>query len=87
MRVLMLSGLVLALLGLAGCTPPPVLIAQGFSGDRVIRYTIQNVGGGDGDTGNLYDLSVRLCNQGEDSSDQNCKDTVILKNVYPGSVY
>lgn len=87
MRTIIFVGSLFALLGAAGCTPPPVLIAQGFSADRVIRYTIQNVGGGDGDTGNLYDLSVRLCNQGDDASDQNCKDSVILKNVYPGSVY
>lgn len=72
---------------LAGCTPPPVLIAQGFTGDRVVRYTIRNVGAGTDDTGNLYDLSVRLCNQSDDGSDQNCQDTLILQNVYPGSVY
>ena len=43
MRTFIFASLLLALLGAAGCTPPPVLIAQGFSGDRVIRYTIQNV--------------------------------------------
>jgi hypothetical protein len=87
MRIIILATSILGLLAIAGCTPPPVLIAQGFSGDRVIRYTIQNVGGGDGDSGNLYDLSVKLCNQADDASDQNCKDTVVLQNVYPGSVY
>jgi hypothetical protein len=90
MRIIILATLILGLLGLlglTGCTPPPVLIAQGFSGDRVIRYTIQNVGAGNDDTGNLYDLSVKLCNQADDASDQNCKDTVVLQNVYPGSVY
>ena len=87
MRTIIYVSLLLGLLGVAGCTPPPVLIAQGFSGDRVIRYTIQNVGTGNDDTGNLYDLSVKLCNQADYASDQNCKYTVVLENVYPGSVY
>ena len=87
MRIMILASLLYGLLAVSGCTPPPVLIAQGFSGDRVIRYTIQNVGEGDSESGNLYDLSVKLCNQADDASDQNCKDTVVLKNVYPGSVY
>ena len=87
MRTIIYVSLLLGLLGVAGCTPPPVLIAQGFSGDRVIRYTIQNVGQGNDDSGKLYDMSVKLCNQADDASDQNCKDTVVLENVYPGSVY
>ncbi|HEX7481555.1 MAG TPA: hypothetical protein VF331_27370 [Polyangiales bacterium] len=86
----MTLGLLLGLLLLAltaGCTPPPVLIAQGFAGERVVRYTIQKNPQGDKETGQLYDLRVRLCNQGEDASDSNCQDTMLLENVKPQSVY
>jgi hypothetical protein len=81
-------GLGLLLLALAaGCTPPQVLIAQGFAGERVVRYTIQQNAEGTKDTGTLYDLRVRLCNQGNDGADSNCQDTMLLQNVKPQSVY
>ncbi len=80
-------GLVVGLFLVCGCAPQQVLIAQGFAGERVVRYTIQKNAQGDEKSGDLFDLRVRLCNQGDDGSDSNCQDTVVLENVKPQSVY
>jgi hypothetical protein len=84
---IILSGIWFALVSTLGCTPPQILVAQGFAGDRVVRYTIQQVPQAGDDDKNLFDLRVRLCNQGEDASDQDCKDSMLLQNVAPESVY
>lgn len=76
--------MLLALCG--GCAPPQIVVAQGFAGQHVVRYTIQNSGQTQNDEA-LFNLGARICTQGEDGSDQNCKDSLLLENVKPRSIY
>ncbi|MBI4820601.1 MAG: hypothetical protein HY791_30330 [Deltaproteobacteria bacterium] len=81
-----------ALLGFAvaasGCvTSPNVLIGQGLVGERVVRFAIQPTGQGTQETGQLFNLLMRMCNANDNGTTSECKDTMLLENVMPRSVY
>ena len=62
----------IVLLGLAlasGSATPQVLIAQGFAGERAVRYTIRKSGQSTKESGDLFNLCVRLCDHNNDGSD------------------
>ena len=73
---------------LTACGPPPkVLIADDFMGaSKVSKFYIQQ-------SGNvvkkvvLYNLFLRVCDTAPDGAQSNCKDTVVLRDVNPRSVY
>jgi len=71
----------------AGCAPPKVLVAHSYAtSDKSIEALLQRSGetAGTGQArSNLFNVFMRVCNQGADNTQSNCKDTVILDNVKP----
>jgi hypothetical protein len=82
MRCLLLASFVLLA---AGCAPPKILVAHAYaSSDKTLETIVQRSGesvGSGAKKNNLLDVYMRVCNQGVDNSQSNCKDTVILENV------
>jgi hypothetical protein len=71
-----------------GCSvTPPRVVAQGYVGDRVVRYSWEPTGERGDEAGRLYALKVRICNQRSDGAETNCMESVILENVQPLSAY
>ena len=71
-----------------GCsTPAAQLFAEGYVGDRVVRYIWQPTGARGDEAGRLYSLRVRICYQRPDGTETNCTQTVILENVQPLGSY
>ncbi len=82
----------LSLLALAGvaCGPPPkILTQQTFIGpDKVYQERIQSTGKEDPSTKRmLFNFSANICDAAENGTAQNCKETTILENVYPESIF
>ncbi|MBI2374041.1 MAG: hypothetical protein HYV07_08585 [Deltaproteobacteria bacterium] len=76
-----------ALAGTGCVTSPNVLIGQGFVSERVVRFAIQPTGQGTQETGALFNLLMRMCNASDNGTTDQCKDTLLLENVMPRSVY
>ncbi len=71
--------LVTAALGFTACPPPNVLTSNTFLGNAKLTksYVTQR-----GDDQKLFDYSVRVCDlKGDDATQTNCKDTVIIERV------
>ncbi len=84
--------LFVALLALAGvaCGPPPkILTQQTFIGpDKVYQERIQTTGKTDPSTKRLlYNFTVNICDVAENGATTNCKETLLLENVYPESIF
>jgi hypothetical protein len=62
---------------------PPRVVAQGYVGERIVRYSWEPSGQRGDEAGRLYALKVRICNQRRDGAETNCMETVILENVQP----
>ncbi len=72
----------------AGCArPTQILVSQRYAGERVVRYTIEPTGQSTEKTGQLFNLRVRLCGVENAGNDTACKDSMVLENVQPRSVY
>lgn len=69
------------------CAPPPkVMTSHQYLGEtRSAKTLIQQSGQGN-DDGQLYNYFLRVCDLNT-SSEQQCKDSLILENVTPRSVY
>jgi hypothetical protein len=82
-----LAALVLASLFAAGCAIPTVekkyLTRHEFYGEHSVKYIhhynsdFDKAEGVDTD----YSLDMRVCDVDEESTEQNCKETIILKSV------
>lgn len=75
---------------LAGCAgPTQVLINQKYASGRVVRYTIEPSGESTEDSGQLFNMRVRLCDLASDGStaESRCQDSMVIENVQPRSVY
>jgi len=83
-RVFPFIALLTAVGGCAG--PTQVLVSQRYTGERVVRYTIEPTGQSTEKSGQLYNLRVRLCGV-DGASDKQCQDSMVLENVQPRSVY
>jgi hypothetical protein len=72
----------LAVCTTAACGPPPrVLIDQQFVGEkRVARVFMQR-------NGDVFDQHLRICTIGQSGQESDCKDSLILDKVIPGSLY
>ncbi len=71
----------------SGCAgPTQVLVSQRYAGERVVRYTIEPTGQATKDSGQLFNLRVRVCGV-EGGTDSRCQDSMVLENVQPRSVY
>jgi hypothetical protein len=77
-----------ALCGVACGPPPKVLTQQTFIGpDKIYQERIQNTGQTDPSTKRaLFDFSVNICDVAETGT-SNCKETKVLENVDPVSIY
>lgn len=76
-----LAGLGLGALLATGCVAPKVMVDQAFMGDQhTIKMIMQKNAAG------TFDQSLRVCNI-EKGAETKCKDTVVLENVTPGSLY
>ncbi len=78
----------IALCGVACGPPPKVLTQQTFIGpDKVNQERIQSTGQNDPSTGRaLFNFSVNICDVAETGA-SNCKETKVLENVDPVSIY
>ncbi|HZF52431.1 MAG TPA: hypothetical protein VE093_27440 [Polyangiaceae bacterium] len=78
----------IALCGVACGPPPKVLTQQTFIGpDKVYQERIQNTGQTDPSTKrSLFNFSVNVCDVAETGA-SNCKETMVLENVDPESIY
>ncbi|HVJ88546.1 MAG TPA: hypothetical protein VM580_02005 [Labilithrix sp.] len=72
-----------------GCSPPPkVLVGHNFAGsDKSVKVMLQDSGQVDkANNRRLFNVFVRMCDVTA-NSEASCKDTQVLDNVVPGSVY
>jgi hypothetical protein len=80
----------LAALVLPACAPPPkVLVASSFNGsDKTSKIILQESGQIDTSTKKkLFNVFVRICDIDAKNMETACKDTVVVQDVAPGSVY
>jgi hypothetical protein len=87
MRYILLA---LCALAAAACAPPKILVDHSYATtDKSLEILIQRSGEAV-NTGqqktNLFNVFMRVCNQGADNSQASCKDSVILENVDPKSL-
>jgi hypothetical protein len=87
MRYLLLASFAIVA---AGCAPPKILVDHSYATtDKSLEILIQRSGEavatGQKNT-NLFNVFMRVCNQGADNTQANCKDSVILENVDPKSL-
>lgn len=88
MSTLKISLFILASSLFSGCFgPTQVLVSQRYAGSRVVRYTIEPTGQATKDSGQLFNLRVRLCGVERSGADSGCQDSMLLENVQPRSVY
>lgn len=72
-----------------GCAPPPkVLVGHTFAGqDKSVKVMLQDAGQTNkASNGKLFNVFVRMCDVTKEA-ESSCKDTQVLENVVPGSVY
>ena len=88
-RFLFIAG-ILAAATLPACVlPPKVLVSHSYRGEEKTSKTLlMNSGQIDPSTKqHLFDVFVRLCDIDPQGNETACKDTKVLNNVVPGSVY
>jgi hypothetical protein len=80
-------GLGVILASAVACAPPPkVMTSHQYLGEaRSAKTLIQQSGKGT-DDGQLYNYFLRVCDLNT-STEKQCKDSLILENVTPRSVY
>ena len=84
------AGLLAVAAALSGCaSPQKVLVANAFSGeDKTSKLLILDSGAVDPSTKKrLFNVYVRMCDLDAKNNEAACKDTVVLDNVVPGTVY
>lgn len=91
MKKLALIGLPVVLLALIeGCGPPPrILTSQDFLGEAKVFDEIMQASGQQDPSSKqqLFNFSVRVCTVEANATGSNCKDTPVLDNVDPRSIY
>jgi len=90
--LLMIVAAVVVALFAASCTPPKVLTSYGFRSETKTGKTFMQRSGASADTGgkqatNLFNVFVRICDLDASNNETNCKDTLVLENVNPRTVY
>ncbi|MBL9039340.1 MAG: hypothetical protein JNG84_12550 [Archangium sp.] len=69
----------------AGCGPTKMLVGDGFVGPRGEKTILLPVGGDKKQA--LYNYILRICDIDNNGVESNCKDTTVLANVMPQSIY
>jgi hypothetical protein len=84
MRIFTCAPFAVALSTLAACAPPKVMIDHAFvDEDKAAKaYIVRS-----SEKAQLFDLSVRVCDIQANNTESGCKDTKVLSNVVPGSIY
>ncbi len=76
---------------LGGCAtvPPKILISQAFQGDdKNLRTLMQDSGKKNEATkSRLFNVWVSVCDVSEASAEAACKESKVLDDVVPGSLY
>lgn len=86
-RTLIIAG-ALGLTTLGACVPPKILVTNSFLGDnKVSKFYIQQ-SGKVAQKQTLYNFGLRVCDMApQDGAQSNCKDTTVLEDVFPQSIY
>jgi hypothetical protein len=81
----------IAVAGASGCAsaPPRILVRHNFAGpEKSTKVLLQDSGEKDPSSKQeLYNVLIRVCDAKADNTEAQCKDTTLLTNVRPGSVY
>lgn len=88
-RILSACGFALVAASMAGCgSPPKVLVGHNFAGpQKSVKVMLQDSGQTNKANGQkVFNVFVRMCDVNTDA-EAACKDTQVLDNVVPGSVY
>ena len=88
-RFLFVAG-ILAVAMLPACVvPPKILVTHQYRGDdKTSKLLIMNTGQINPATKKpLFDVFVRMCDIDAQGNETTCKDTKVVDNVLPGSVY
>jgi len=73
---------------LVGCgAPPKILVGHGFVNSEKSAKAMLQDSGEVVDKTRLFHVWVRMCDVKADATEVNCKDTRVLENVIPASVY
>lgn len=79
------------LLVMVSCAPKKVLIANEYMGEnktaKLLMLPKAQTVGSDKDKVRLFDYYIRICTLNQENKEENCKDTLILENVNPRSLY
>ncbi len=82
--------IVVSALCLGACAPSKVLMAHSFaSTNKVVETVIEPSGatvGTDKDKKRLFNVMLRVCDQGADPTPARCRDSVLLNDVDPDSL-
>lgn len=91
MRHIIIAILFIGLLFMVSCAPKKVLIANEYMGDnktaKLLMLPTSKSVGSDKNKVKLYDYYIRICTLNQENKEENCKDTLILENVNPRSLY
>ncbi len=89
-RILILAILTAALFAVS-CAPKKVLIANEYMGEnktaKLLMLPKAQTVGSDKNKVRLFDYYIRICTLNQANKEENCKDTLILENVNPRSLY
>lgn len=85
------SSLLVMMVVAAGCSTPKVLVDHSFLGKtRTAKTLIQRTGSSFGSNKNkseLFNLHMEVCSFDPSHNEGRCKDTLVLENVVPRSIY
>jgi hypothetical protein len=73
-------------LALSACVRPQYLVENDMVSGRNVK-SILAPADSSGNKGLLYDMSVRICDVDANGAESNCQTSLVLTNVYLGSIY
>jgi len=83
-RLINLNLVIIIILGFTSCAAP-VVVQHNFQGkDKTAKMFIKRAQEGDS---NLFDSYIKICNLDEKNEEKKCKDTLLLQNVTPSSIF
>jgi len=79
MKIRAMIMVILVVIAITGCARPAVLIGRGYVGENEekIRKLIINK-----NENSYFSYYYRVCDLGENDREQNCKDSLVLDDVY-----
>ncbi|MCX7943038.1 MAG: hypothetical protein N2746_00810 [Deltaproteobacteria bacterium] len=90
-RTLIVTILIIISLFAVSCAPKKVLIANEFMGEnktaKLLMLPRTDTVSSGKENVRLFNYYLRICNLTPDNKEENCKDTLILENVNPRSLY